>query len=242
MRTKRLLTALAVVLSGAILAACSSSQPPPSPPAPSVEASASSTRPDAGSQSVNALVVYFSMPETTSPDGMTREEDNSTVVIDGEVLGNTQYVAQLIQEGTGADIFRIEPRTPYPVDHDTLVDLASDEQSDQARPEIAATVSNLDQYDVIFLGYPTWWADMPMIMYTFLESVDLSGKRIIPFNTHGGSSFSGTIDTIADLQPDATVDRDGLTISRNDAEDASNVVTDWLNQLDLQMLPAPATS
>ena len=80
--------------------------------------------------SENTLVVYFSMPETTEPNNMTEEEDNSVVVIDGEVLGNTQYVAYVIQENTEADIFRIEPETPYPTDHDTLVDLAAEEQDD----------------------------------------------------------------------------------------------------------------
>ena len=81
------------------------------------------------------LVVYFSLPETNDPDGMTREEENSTVVIDGTVLGNTQYVAQLIQELTGADIFRILPQKAYPTDHRTLVDLAEKEQKQKpARP------------------------------------------------------------------------------------------------------------
>lgn len=79
-------------------------------------------------ETANALVVYFSMPETTNPDNMTQEEDNSVVVIGGEVLGNTQYVAYVIQENTKADIFRIEPENPYPTDHETLVDLAKEEQ------------------------------------------------------------------------------------------------------------------
>lgn len=178
----------------------------------------------------NILVAYFSMPETSSSDNMTQEEDNSVVVIDGEVLGNTQYVAYLIEENTGADIFRIEPAIPYPTDHDTLVDLAKEEQNESARPELAANVENIEQYDVIFLGYPNWWGDMPMIMYTFLESVNLSGKTIIPFNTHGGSGFSDTINTIANLQPDATVDKDGFTVSRNNVADSKDDVSDWLSE------------
>ena len=125
------------------------------------------------------LVVYFSMPETTDPNNMTQEEDHSVVVINGEVLGNTQYVAYVIQEQTNADIFRIEPETPYPTDHDTLVDLAADEQDDNARPAIKDTIENLDQYDTIFVGYPNWWGDMPMILYTFFDTYDFSGKTII---------------------------------------------------------------
>ena len=177
------------------------------------------------------LVVYFSMPETTDPNNMTQEEDNSVVVINGEVLGNTQYVAYVIQEQTNADIFRIEPETPYPTDHDTLVDLAADEQDDNARPAIKDTTLNLDQYDTIFVGYPNWWGDMPMILYTFFDTYDFSGKTIIPFNTHGGSGFSGTIGTIAELEPNAEVNEDGFTVSRNNVQEAEPDIRAWLNEL-----------
>ena len=128
------------------------------------------------------LVVYFSMPDNV---------DDSTVVIDGETLGNTQYMAYVIQETVGADIFRIEPETPYPTDHDELVDLASEEQSNNARPAIKTRLKNFDTYENIFVGYPNWWGDMPMILYSFFDEYDFSGKTIIPFNTHGGSGFSG---------------------------------------------------
>ncbi len=112
------------------------------------------------------LVVYFSMPETTDPDNMTEEEANSTVVINGEVLGNTQYVAYVIQENTGADIFRIEPKTPYPTDHETLVDLAAEEQEQNARPELLNQIENLEQYNTIFIGYPNWLAYHKLIQCT----------------------------------------------------------------------------
>lgn len=176
----------------------------------------------------NALVVYFSMPETTIPDNMTQEEDNSVVVIDGEVLGNTQYVAYVIQENTGADIFRIEPETPYPTDHDTLVDLAAEEQDNDARPAIKDKIENLEQYDTIFIGYPNWWGDMPMILYSFFDEYDFSGKTIVPFNTHGGSGFSNTINTIMELEPDANIDEDGFTVSRNTVQDAKPDIIAWL--------------
>lgn len=172
------------------------------------------------------------MPETTNPNNMTTEEANSTVVINGEVLGNTQYMAYVIQETTGADIFRIEPRTPYPTDHTTLVAQAREEQSNSFRPAIQDTVNNMDEYDVIYLGYPNWWGDMPMILYSFLEQYDLSGKTIVPFNTHGGSGFSGTIGTIRQMEPRATV-LDGMTISRNHIQDAEQEIIDWVNGLNI---------
>lgn len=184
------------------------------------------------SQESRILVTYFSMPETTNPNNMTTEEDNSVVVIDGEVLGNTQYMAYVIREATGADIFRIEPRTPYPTDHSTLVDLAAEEQDENARPAIKDRITNMDDYDVVFIGYPIWWSDMPMILYTFFDTYDFSGKTIIPFSTHGGSSFAGTPRTIQRLEPDATM-LDGLTISRNNIQDARQEIIDWVNDLDI---------
>lgn len=181
-------------------------------------------------QASRSLVVYFSMPETTNADNMTREEDNSVVVIDGQVLGNTQYMASVIQETAGADIFRIEPKTPYPTDHTTLVDLASEEQDANARPEIAAQIENFGQYDTVYVGYPIWWSDMPMILYTFFDTYDFSGKTIVPFSTHGGSSFAGTPAKIAQLEPNATL-LDGLTISRDNIQDARQEIVDWVNGL-----------
>lgn len=176
------------------------------------------------------LVVYFSMPETMEPENMSREEELSTVVIDGEVLGNTQYVAYIIAENTGADIFRIEPVTPYPLDHSELEDIAQKEQSEKFRPEIAGTVENIGQYDTIFFGFPNWYYEMPMIMYSFLDQYDLAGKTVVPFVTSGGSGFSDAISTIKDMEPDADVVTDGLSISRNVAQDSESDIIEWLTK------------
>lgn len=186
-----------------------------------------------GTDNPRILVTYFSMPETANANNMTTEEDNSVVVINGQVLGNTQYMAQVIQETTGGDIFRIEPVTPYPTDHSTLVSLASQEQSDNARPSIQGSVANMDDYDVIFVGYPIWWSDMPMILYSFFEQYDFSGKTIVPFSTHGGSSFAGTPATIQALEPGAKL-LDGLTISRNSIQGARQEIVNWVNGLALE--------
>ncbi len=177
-----------------------------------------------------SLVVYFSMPETTEPENMSREEELSTVVIDGEVLGNTQYVAYIIAENTGADIFRIEPVTPYPLDHSELENIAQKEQSGNFRPEIAGTVEDIDQYDAIFFGFPNWYYDMPMIMYSFLDQYDLTGKTVVPFVTSGGSGFSDAISTIKDMEPDADVVTDGLSISRNVVQDSESDIIEWLTE------------
>lgn len=173
----------------------------------------------------NILIAYFSVPET---DGTDTVAGASRVVVDGEVLGNNQYIAQLIQQEAGGDLFRIETVQEYPGTHDELLDFAYNELSENARPELSSQIENLDDYDVIFLGYPNWNADLPMPLYTFLEEYDFSGKTIIPFTAHGGSGFSGTIQTIQELQPEATVIEDDLEISRNSVPDAQSDVADWV--------------
>ena len=145
--------------------------------------------------------------------------------------GNTEETATYIQEQTGGDLYEIQPVTPYPEDYNECGDVALEERDSNARPEIQDLPADLFGYDTLFIGYPNWNADLPMPLYTFLEEYDLSGKTIIPFTTHGGSGFSRTIDTIAELEPDAQVEEDGLAISRNAVPDAEGEVTDWVGGL-----------
>ena len=202
------------------LAACSNQQSDPNTPSQNNSQTDKNTSTPENKNGKN-LVVYFSMPDNV---------DDSTVVIDGKTLGNTQYMAYVIEETIGADIFRIEPETPYPTDHGTLVDFAKEEQNDNARPKMKAKIENFDTYENIFVGYPNWWGDMPMILYSFFDEYDFSGKTIIPFNTHGGSGFSGTISTIKKLEPNAKV-LDGKSISRNDIQDAEQEIINWVKSL-----------
>lgn len=179
------------------------------------------------------LVTYFSLPETDDAENMNEDEENSTVVVDGEVLGNTQYVALLISEYTNGDLFRIEPVTPYTTNHDDLTDQALEEQESDARPEIKDPLESIDDYDVIFVGYPIWWGDMPQILYTFLESYDFTGKTVIPFSTHGGSGLAGTVDTISEKLDGASVLENAFTLSRNSMESAPQEVESWLREINM---------
>ncbi|MBO5522318.1 MAG: flavodoxin [Roseburia sp.] len=178
----------------------------------------------------NILVAYFSVMET---DGVDTVAGASRVVADGEVLGNNEYIAQIIQRETGGELFSIETVQDYPTTHEPLLEFAYNEKADNARPELATQIENPDSYDVIFLGYPNWNADLPMPLYTFLEEYDFSGKTIIPFTTHGGSGFSRTVQTISELQPGANVRSDGLSISRNSVSGAESEVVDWVDGLGL---------
>ena len=177
------------------------------------------------------LIAYFTMPEDVDTSGVNAVAGASIVVNDGEVLGNTEYMASIIQDTIGGDLFQIETVQQYPLDHDPLVDQAAEEQDAESRPELSAHLDNLEQYDTIILGYPNWWGDMPMAVYSFLEEYDFSGKTIIPYCPHGGSGFSGTVDTIAELQPNATVSDEGLAISRNDMADSASDVAAWAESL-----------
>lgn len=175
----------------------------------------------------NILIAYFSVPENVDTDGIDANSGASIVVKNKDVLGNMQYMAMTIQEAIGGELFRIETKEKYPLEHETLVNQAKEEQNEEVRPELATHIENVEQYDIIFLGYPNWWGDMPQPLYTFLEGYDFSGKTIIPFNSHGGSGFSNTIEEIKKLQPNATVKDDGLSISRNDVADSEQEITDW---------------
>ena len=175
----------------------------------------------------NILIAYFSVPENVDTDGIDANSGASIVVKNKDVLGNMQYMAMTIQEAIGGELFRIETKEKYPLEHETLVNQAKEEQNEEVRPELATHIENVEQYDMIFLGYPNWWGDMPQPLYTFLEEYDFSGKTIIPFNSHGGSGFSNTIEEIKKLQSNATVRDDGLSISRNDVADSEQEITDW---------------
>ena len=137
----------------------------------------------------------------------------------------------MIQQKTGADLFSIDTDVAYPAGIMDLIDFALVEQDENTRPAILNSIENIDQYNTIFVGYPLWWYDLPQVMYTFFDMYDLSGKTVIPFCTHNGSRFSGTIGTIEELEPDATVIHDGFTVSEWDVLEAGADVDTWLSEL-----------
>lgn len=181
------------------------------------------------SNSGKTLIAYFSLPETTG----TAKED-STVAVNGENLGNTQYVANLIEEHTGAEVFRIEAVKQYNTsDHQALIDDAQEEQDNNARPEIKNKIDNFEEYDTIFIGYPIWWSDLPQILYTFLESYDFTGKNVYLFSTNGGSGLAGTVSTIKNKLEVANVNENAFKLNRNNMEDAPEEIETWLKAINI---------
>ena len=115
----------------------------------------------------------------------------SYTTVDGQAVGRLRAVADMIQDNVGGDLFSIRTSVVYPTDGGELIDYAAREQDENARPELTSHIENPDQYDTIFIGYPNWWADLPMAVYSFFDEYDFSGKTIIPFNVHNGSRFFG---------------------------------------------------
>ncbi len=183
------------------------------------------------SASAKSLVVYFSVPESTKTSGLTRNEENSLVVVDGKALGNVQYAALLIAEETGADIFRLEPKDAYPTDHSALLNRAAREQKINARPELSGKIADFESYDTVFVGYPIWYADLPPVLYSFFDGYDLGGKKIVPFTVHGGSGLAGTPRTIARLEPKALVEQNAFSESRNTVDSCKERVSNWLKKI-----------
>lgn len=149
--------------------------------------------------------------------------------------GNTQIVAEIIADELGnADLFEIATVTPYPESYDETTEIAKKEQEQDIRPELTATVDNFDDYDTVFIGYPIWYGDMPMAVYTFLESYDFSGKTVIPFCTHAGSGLSSTEQTLRKKLPDADVLL-GLAIKGTDVQNNKTsiepTIKDWLTEV-----------
>lgn len=158
------------------------------------------------------------------------EKGSESLVVYFSRSGNTENVAKSIQSQTNSDIFEMVPVTPYSDDYDTVADVAQEEQSSNARPAISETIENIQQYDVIYVGFPIWWGDMPMILYTFFDTYDLSEKTIAPFCTSGGSGLSDTVNEIRSLEPNATV-LDGLHIGSESSSQPDEAVSQWIREI-----------
>lgn len=172
--------------------------------------------------------------ETPAPTGTeTPAEDSSSVLITYfSWSGNTEQVAQIIQQETGGDLFEIAPATPYTDDYNELLNIAQQEQSDNARPELAGQVENWEQYDTIFVGYPNWWSDAPMAVYTFLESYDWDGKTLVPFNTSASGGFGRSLSGLEESASGAAI-LEGISFTERTLGDAQGEVAAWLDELGL---------
>ena len=158
-----------------------------------------------------------------------------TAVIYTSQTGFTKRYAEWITEKTNADIFEIKPAKAYPKEYKPATEVAKKEKEDKARPEIVGELPDLSKYDTIFLGYPIWWSDLPMAVYTFLENNDFNGKTIIPFCTSAGSYMTGKESRIPDHAKGAAVLNKGLglpgRLSQDDPKTVKSEVEHWLKEI-----------
>lgn len=162
------------------------------------------------------LVVFYSRADENYFGGRYRKVD----------VGNTEKAAHMIAEATGADLFKIEQKTPYSPNYKICTEQALADKQANTRPELVKLPDSLDGYDEIYLGYPNYWGTMPMAVYTFLESYDWTGKTIYPFCTHEGSGLSNTEHDIAEAARGATVAR-GLAICGSHVDSSKNTIESW---------------
>ena len=167
-----------------------------------------------------SLVVYFSRADENYGVGTITE-------------GNTAILAKMIASKTGANIFEIVSEKAYPKNYRECTNVAKDEQRKNARPAYKGDIDT-SGYDTIYIGYPIWWGDLPMVCYTFLEKHDLSGKTIVPFCTHEGSGLSGTDGNIKRLYKNITM-KTALVMrgatAQNQRKDAEKQIDDWLRKI-----------
>lgn len=163
------------------------------------------------------LIAFYSRADENYVNGMIKTLE----------VGNTEIAAEMIHDLTDADLFKIEQAEPYSKDYNECIAQAQDDQRKDAHPELKSYPESLDDYDVIYLGYPNYWSTMPMAVFTFLEHFDFKGKTIKPFCTHEGSGIGSSIADIQKICPDALVEK-GLAIHGANVKRAINDIKEWI--------------
>lgn len=173
--------------------------------------------------------------EKSDSSNINTEDANKVLVVYFSWSGHLDSMAHWVADETGGDLYRVTAADPYPEDYNATADRAKQEQDDDVRPEISVDITpeQMSEYDTIFLGFPVWWYDLPMPMWTFLENYDFSGKTIIPFFSHEGSSNgANALPTVEKLAVGATVrSDDALSIRGGNVDSAENDVRAWVQGL-----------
>lgn len=177
------------------------------------------------------LIAYFTWSDNTvveNPNSIDVDAETSASVLSP---GNAELIANWIAEETGGDLFSIKTQNKYSSDYDECLNQARKEMDNNERPALVERVNNIDDYDVIFLGFPNWWYTCPMAVFTFVESYDLSGKTIIPFCTHGTGGLLRTIRDLKNLLPENCEVLEPIGVYRPEVKNSKSKVLDWLRKL-----------
>ena len=197
--------------------------------APAGSGDAPSSPAPAASGESNVLIAYFSWAENAVLEGDVDAVTSPSVL----APGNVQQLAGWVQEETGGDLFAIQVTDPYPSDWDACLERANQERGDDARPALVRRVENLDQYDVVFLGYPNWWYGVPMALLTFLEENDLSGKQVYLFCSHGTGGLARSVEILTAAAPEARFSDNVFDCYEEDAASSQEEIQSWVAELGL---------
>lgn len=179
-------------------------------------------------QESGVLVAYFSWADNTVIDGEVDAVASPSVT----APGNVQQLAQWISERTGGDLFSIQVTEPYSSDWDACLERANQERAEDARPELTASVEQLERYDTVFLGYPNWWYGVPMALLSFLEENDLSDKQVYLFCSHGTGGLASSVEQIDEALPDSTALSENIfDVYEEDAASSQQDILAWLEEL-----------
>ena len=206
-------------------------------PQPSSEEQQDPAQPPAGDNDGNSniLIAYFTWADNTVVENPSSVDVDATTSASVLAPGNAAKLASWIQQEVGGDLHSIVVEEPYSSDYDECLDRAADEKAENARPALASHVDNMEDYDIVFLGFPNWWYTLPMPVLTFVEEYDWSGKTVVPFVTHGTGGLSGTIrDLTAALPEDVTI-LDPIGVYRPEVDASQSAVQAWIAGLDLEV-------
>ncbi len=185
--------------------------------------------------SENILITYFSLGCNVEYADDIDASTSASLVLDGEeMVGTTEYVAQLIRDNVGGDLYSIETVEPYSADFDTVVDQNHEEMNAGTLPELVASDLDVSQYDTVFIGYPVWATNAPQAIFSFLSQYDLSGKTVIPFCTHNGYGAGNSYDDISEAIDGESVFLDGLAIEALDVLESADTVESWLRDIGVE--------
>lgn len=183
----------------------------------------------------NILIAYFTWADNTVVEDPGSVDVDATTSASVLAPGNAAKLASWIQQEVGGDLHSIVAEEPYPSDYDQCLDRAADEKAENARPALASHVDSMEDYDIVFLGFPNWWYTLPMPVLTFVEEYDWSGKTVVPFVTHGTGGLSSTIrDLTAALPEDVTI-LEPIGVYRPEVDDSQSAVQEWIAGLDLEL-------
>lgn len=192
----------------------------------------SQSKPKVADESSTAKDNVSSTAKESTKDNKTDSKKGKILVAYFSYQGHTRQVADWIHEQVGGDIFEIQTDVAYSSNYDAVVDQAKREQQENARPKLKTHVANMDDYDVVFLGYPNWWNTIPMPLFTFMGEYNFSGKTIIPFCTNGGGGFGRGVEDMKSSLSNAKF-QNGIEIRDTNVAKSKDEVTKWLKGLNM---------